>query len=196
MCVLCSSNSSWNWDMISAAEQGREEGILINQGGQYLEIDPFMFSIAVDELFRLKKHSNSKQCKHHLWMCPSNSEMSAVFPHPEAQWDECAQEQQCWILYLHNPPEPVHLSQSTPEKLMLCHNASTISSCWVSFSLLLPCHLLALSSSARVTPPAFPSSSYFINSSLCISLLVYLLEVENTFTTSLSMKHSLRELPY
>lgn len=52
--------------MISAAEQGREEGILINQGGQYLEIDPFMLSIAADELFRLQKHSKSKQCKHHL----------------------------------------------------------------------------------------------------------------------------------
>lgn len=61
-----SRNSSWNPDMISGAEQGREEGIVINQGGQYLETDPFMFSIAVDELFRLHKHSTSKQCQHHL----------------------------------------------------------------------------------------------------------------------------------
>ena len=49
--------------MISGAERGREEGILIDQGGQYAEIDPFMFSIAVDELFRLQKPSKSKQCK-------------------------------------------------------------------------------------------------------------------------------------
>lgn len=42
--------------------------------------------------------------------------------------------------------------------------------------------------------PSTPAAS--INSSLCISLLVYLLEVKNTFTTSPSMKHSLRELPY
>jgi len=39
--------------MISGAEQGKEEGILIDQGAQYAEIAPFMFSIAVDELFRL-----------------------------------------------------------------------------------------------------------------------------------------------
>lgn len=49
--------------MISGAERGREEGILIDQGGQYTEIDPFMFSIAVDVLFRLQKPSKSKQRK-------------------------------------------------------------------------------------------------------------------------------------
>lgn len=32
---------------------GRNDAILINHGGQYAEIDPFMFSIAVDELFRV-----------------------------------------------------------------------------------------------------------------------------------------------
>lgn len=80
--------------MISGAKQGREEAILINQGGQFLEIDPFMFSIAADELFRLQKHSRSEQCKCHLCMCLGNSEMAAASPHPEEQWDECAQEQQ------------------------------------------------------------------------------------------------------
>lgn len=71
------------------------EGILISLGGQYLEIDSFTFFIAVDELFILQKHGKSKQCKFHLCMCLGNSERAAAFPHPEAQWDECAQEQQC-----------------------------------------------------------------------------------------------------
>lgn len=109
--------------MISGAEQGRDEGILINQGGQYLEIDPFMFSIAVDELFRLQKHSKSYQCKYHLCMHLSNSEMAAAFPPPKAQWDERAQEHQCRISQLHTPPEPVHPPTSTPEGPMLCHKA-------------------------------------------------------------------------
>lgn len=93
---------------------------------------------------------------------------------------------------LPTPPEAIHLCLSTPEKIMSCHNTFMISSCQVSLSLPLSCQLLAISMNARVILPAFPSRSYFINSSMCISLLVYLLEVKNAFTTSLSMKHSFK----
>lgn len=93
---------------------------------------------------------------------------------------------------LHTKPPGLPILQSTSEKIMSCPNTFTISSCQVSLSPPLSCQLLALSTSARVTSPAFHSSSYFINSSPRISLLVYLLGVKNTFTTSLSMKHSFK----
>lgn len=166
-------------------------GGYIDQPGRPISWNRFFYVFhSCNKLFILQKHSKRKQCKFCLCACLGNSEMAAAFPHPEAQRDERAEEQQCWIPWLHTPPEPVQLLQSLPEKLLLCHNTLTISSCWESLSLLLPCHLPALSSSARVTPPASHSSSYLINSSLCISLLVYLLGVQNAFTASLSMKRS------
>lgn len=48
-------------DLRSRAGEGG--GVLIYQGGQYTKTDPFMFSLAIDEPFRLQKPSKSKQCK-------------------------------------------------------------------------------------------------------------------------------------
>lgn len=65
--------------MISGVERGREEVVLIDRGVQYAEGDPFMFSIAVDETFRLQKPNKSKQCKQLLCMHCSNSETATAF---------------------------------------------------------------------------------------------------------------------
>lgn len=35
-------------ELRSGAREGGEKGVLIDQRGQYAEIDPFMFSIAID----------------------------------------------------------------------------------------------------------------------------------------------------
>lgn len=109
--------------MISGAERGREEAILIDQGGQYTEIDPFMVSIAVDVLFRLQKPSQSKQRKELLCMHCSNSEMTTAFPRWEARQDKDAHEQRCpnfiaahTTTWPAHPPEATRLLQSTPER--------------------------------------------------------------------------------
>lgn len=115
-CARCSPNSSRNSHTTSGAQQGKEEGTWISQGGQYLGIDALMFSIAVEELFRVQNRSKSKQCKYHLGMRLGSSEV--------------AQEQQGWIPWLHTPPGPGHPIHSTPAKLLLCHNTFPRSSCW------------------------------------------------------------------